>query len=137
MKKRRYIYALAASLILGSITLTSLSACGESQTQESSKKIVVTGTKNGKVGDQIQLSAQVIGDENAKVTWESLDVAVASVDQNGLVTLNNQGTALIQASYGNIKSSVVNITCYGTSEVVKQLSIVSLPSTLTYKTGAT
>lgn len=137
MKKRRYIYALAASLILGSITLTSLSACGESQTQESSKKIIVTGTKNGKVGDQIQLSAQVIGDENAKVTWESLDVAVASVDQNGLVTLNNQGTALIQASYGNIKSSVVNITCYGTSEVVKQLSIVSLPSTLTYKTGAT
>lgn len=142
MKKRRHIYALATSLILGSFTITSLSACGSQESKPSSQntKIVITGNRNGKVGDKIQLSAQVFGGpENPSIIRTSLDVSIASVDGNGEVTLLSQGTALIQASlkdYEDVKSSVINITCYGNVEVTKELRITSAPSITRYKVGS-
>ncbi len=139
MKKRRHIYALATSLILGSFVATTLSACGTSENYDNAK-IVVTGNKNGKVGDKIKLEAQVFnGPNNAQIVWTSLDVAIATVDANGEVTLLNQGTALIQASLKDnsaIKSSVISISCYGENEATKELRVVSLPTTTRYKVGS-
>lgn len=140
MKRRKFIYALATSLILGSFTLTTLSGCGGNDpVQEPTKeyKIIVTGNKNGQVGDKIQLQAQVIGaEEGATVTWESLDVAVATVSETGEVTLLSQGTALIQATYKETKSSIIYMTCYGKNELSKELKVISLPSVTAYKLGS-
>ena len=139
MKKRRHIYALATSLILGSFTLSSLSGCGNTQSTTNAK-IVVTGNKNGKVGEKIKLSAQVFGNINEPtILWESLDVSIATVDQTGEVTLVSEGTALIQASiegHEEIKSSVITMACYGEAEVTKELRIASLPSVTRYKLGS-
>lgn len=58
---------------------------------------------SGQVGDTVKLNAVITpnGVRNALVTWYSSDEAVASVTQNGVVTLKSTGTAVITASAGN------------------------------------
>ena len=57
-------------------------------------------TANLIVGQQVQLSATVLPTTASyqNVAWKSLNEAVATVDENGLVTAVSSGTAYIQAS---------------------------------------
>lgn len=137
-KKGKCAVALASLIILGSSVLA-LSSCSCSSTVETSDaKVVITGGKNGYVGDKIQLTAQVFGLENKDVNWTSSDTGLATVDENGLVTLLGAGTIKITASSKvdpNIKSSALTINSFSTEGGTKQLEITSLPSKTSYKVG--
>lgn len=62
--------------------------------------IEITGTKTGKVDEQIQLTANIVPSfvENTGVTWSSNDETLATVDENGKVTLKSVGTVTITAT---------------------------------------
>lgn len=134
MKKRKTALLAFSLLTLGAFGASSLSSCGSSNTSESEIKVIVTGGRNGNVGETVQLNAQVLGDSTNSVTWESSDVSVASVDANGLVTLIRSGSAQITATSTadpSKKSSPVQITVYESGE--KRLEIASLPTKTNYK----
>lgn len=58
--------------------------------------------------DTLQLSATA--SDNGKVTWYSDNSTVASVDENGLVTANKEGTAIITAERGRAGSDSCTVT---------------------------
>ena len=135
MKKRKtalLAFSLLTLTILGTSTLT---ACGDSASQIS--QVIVQGVKNGRVGDSIQLSAIVIGDELNSVTWSSSDTNVATVDANGLVKLINTGSVQITATSvldSNVKSSPAHITVLAEGDELR-LEVASLPTKTKYKLG--
>ena len=117
MKKRKFILPLTAFALLLSF---GLAACngggnnngGESQSQQQSsgqqEKITITAAegKNKLIkGETVQLTASVAG-----VTWESKNVEVATVDQNGLVTAIGKGTTSISATKEGYKGGSLSIT---------------------------
>lgn len=137
MKKRKTALLAFSLLTLSAFGVSSLSSCGSTNASESEIKVIVTGPStgtNGNVGDTVQLNAQVIGDESNSVTWESSDISIATVDENGLVTLLRSGSAQITATSTldtSKKSSPVHITVYESGE--KRLEIASLPTKTNYK----
>lgn len=62
-------------------------------------KIEIEGDKTGKIGEQIILSARIIPEfvENKGVIWSSNDENLATVNENGKVTLIKEGTVTITA----------------------------------------
>lgn len=141
MRKKGLIFTLSASLILG-VSALGLASCGggNEPSVDSSKKIAISGADNGYIGDTIQLVANVFGLDETGVTWSSSNESVATVDENGLVTLVGVGSAGIKAtstSDTSVSSSQVQIYCYEKGTETKALSIVSMPTTTKYKTGAT
>ena len=85
MKKRKTALLAFSLLTLTGIGITTLASCGGSN-EITTRTVAIQGAKNGKVGDKIQLSALVFGVNDNSVTWESSDVAIASVDADGLVS---------------------------------------------------
>ena len=63
---------------------------------------------NLKVGETIQLEATVLPTTTTEksIIWSSSDESIASVDANGLVTANKEGTAEIIAKVGSKEASV-------------------------------
>jgi len=101
-------------------------------------KVIVTGAKNGIVGDTVQLQAIVVGDDTNSVTWEVDNPLYASVNANGLVTLEAKGTITVIARSKLDKtktSSPVEIQIYAANTVTKSLEIVNLPNKTKYKVG--
>ena len=114
MKKKLLRSLVAFSLLLG-FGLTACNGGGgndkSSGSQQSSsaaqEKITITAAegKNKLLkGETVQLTASVPG-----VTWESKNAAVASVDQNGLVTALSKGTASISATKEGYKGGSISI----------------------------
>lgn len=135
MKKRKTVLLAFSLLTLTTLGTTVLSSCGESAPQVSN--VVIQGAKNGRVGDSIQLSAIVIGDSTNSVTWSSSDSAIATVDNNGLVTLLRTGSVEITATSTldqSIKSSPAHITVISDGDEMR-LEIASLPTKTKYKIG--
>ena len=137
MKKRKtaiLAFSLLTLTALGATTLASCS-CGENNQVTN---VVVQGVKNGRIGDKIQLEAMVIGDSTNAVTWSSSNETVATVDQNGLVSLLSKGTVEIVATSvlnNSISSSPAHITVISEGEL--RLEIQSLPTKVKYKIGDT
>lgn len=77
----------------------------------------------GKEGEQIQINATILPEDatNKALTWSSSDESVAIVDDNGLVSLLKEGTAIITASATD--ESGVAATC--NISVLKPLVFVS------------
>ena len=137
MRKRKTVLLAFSLLTLTTLGTSTLISCGEATPQVS--KVIVQGVKNGRIGDTIQLSAIVIGDETNSVTWSSSDVAIATVDSNGLVTLKNSGSVEITATSTldqTIKSSPAHITVISGEDELR-LEIASLPTKTKYKLGET
>ena len=106
-----------------------------------SKKIIV--------GDVLNLKATVISNlsnANSLVKWNSSNVAVATVNSNGIVSAKKSGTATITAFIGNIKAKSIitviekegnmDITCpgieYDSSGNNITMKIMPTPSVKTY-----
>ncbi len=135
MKKRKTALLAFSLLTLTTLGTSTLTACGDSASQIS--QVIVQGVKNGRVGDSIQLSAIVIGDELNSVTWSSSDTNVATVDANGLVKLINTGSVQITATSvldSNVKSSPAHITVLAEGDELR-LEVASLPTKTKYKLG--
>ena len=98
--------------------------------------IVISGNKNIKVGETLQLSAAVRPDKaNQSVKWESSKPEVATVDQKGLVTANKTRGGTTTITVTSTENSQVSETC---EVVVEDIAIQSLElnkSTLTLKVG--
>ena len=136
MKKRKTALLAFSLLTLTGIGITTLASCGGSN-EITTRTVAIQGAKNGKVGDKIQLSALVFGVNDNSVTWESSDVAIASVDADGLVTLLSAGSVEITATSvadSTIKSSPAHITVISESDEFR-LEIASLPTKTKYKFG--
>ena len=101
------------------------------------------------VGSTITLKADVksnLSNANSLVKWSSSNVAVASVNNKGVVTAKKSGTATITASIGNMSAKSVvtvieqgedmSITCpgieYSTSGDNITMKIMPTPSVKTY-----
>lgn len=54
--------------------------------------------------------------DNTKVTWESFDEAIATVDENGMVTAVGNGGTIIRASIGGLKASCIVTVRQGQTE---------------------
>ena len=115
MKKKLLRSLVAFSLLLG-FGLTACNGGGEESKQSqpasssaaAQEKITITAAegKNKLLkGETVQLTASVAG-----VAWESKNAAVASVDQNGLVTALSKGTASISATKDGYKGGSISIT---------------------------
>ena len=135
MKKRK-----TALLAFSLITLTTLGGCGLTSCGggevSTVSTVVITGVKNGVVGDTIQLSATVFGTSSNEVTWKSSDVAIATVSDSGLVTLVSGGSVTITATSKenpDITSSPAHISVFEDGEM--HLEVSSLPTKTKYKVG--
>lgn len=135
MKKGRInaVVALTSALCFGLIT-TSLVSCGCERTDDQ-YKLVVTGGRNGYVGETVQLSCQVYGDSDQSVSWSSSNSEVATVSSEGLVTFVSVGTVQITASKDGSQSSPLTLKVYDRAEGTLKLELTSSPSRLAYKTG--
>ncbi len=91
---------------------------------------IIDGIRTVKIGDNIQLTAQILPEDtyNKDVTWTSSNPAVVSVDANGLVTGESTGTATITATStdGNFPASTA-ITSQ-VNDVVEPITGINLPS---------
>ena len=81
----------------------------------------------GKEGDQIQISATLLPENatNKTLIWSSSDENVATVDNNGLVSLLKEGTAIITASTsdGSGETATCNISVLKREVLVSSISL--------------
>lgn len=103
----------------GVVTITASTDSGKTATCELTtrdalvplKKIALNyGDYRAKIGDSIQLEAQITPDNatNAKITWSSSNPSVATVSASGFVTAKAKGLAIISAK----ADSGLIATCY-------------------------
>lgn len=111
-------YALAMAAL-------SLVACNKKNDVTVEKVAVTPATASVKVGETAQLSAVVTPEGAATITWESSNLAVATVDDKGLVSAIAKGEAYITAKAGN-KSAFCALTVYEEGQTVVTLDQLSL-----------
>ena len=138
MMNRKKTVLLAVSLItFAMISSTGLTSCGGSETIDANlyKPRIVVGDSNGwgRVGDTIQLTAVVQGDNDNAVTWATLDASVATVDSSGLVTLVGVGTCNIEATSVKDPTKKTATQINVSDKLENRLVIYSQPSKVKYK----
>lgn len=138
MMKRKKTVLLAVSLLtFAMISSTGLTSCGGSETIDANlyKPRIVVGDSNGRgrVGDTIQLTAVVQGDNDNAVTWATLDASVATVDSSGLVTLVGVGTCNIEATSVKDPTKKTATQINVSDKLENRLVIYSQPSKVKYK----
>ena len=106
---------LVTAVAEGDVTISA--ACGEvsGSVDIHVKKLIIPATSltldkteiTATLGESVQLTATV-GPENATdktVAWSSSDVTIATVDENGLVTIVGIGDAVITAKCGDLEAT--------------------------------
>ncbi len=97
------IYVIGGSYIYGT-DLYSMEAYGAASSSSTNKLKVVL-----EINENLQLSVDDNLSENTGVTWVSSNSAVASVDENGMVTALASGNATITVSDGASYSEFINV----------------------------
>jgi len=85
------------------------------------------------IGDETQLGATVTGTSTTQ-TWQSSNAAVATVDDNGLVTAHSSGTAVVTITVTNAEGKTSSAQCTisvlaqgGDSEYEQKIALWSIP----------
>ena len=95
---------LALTLLSGAMLVgTCLTGCGEETPNpdpavDKVTGVAIAGPFSVKIGEKITLTADCLGSEDDRVTWESLNPSVATIDSNGVVKGVSLGTATIKAT---------------------------------------
>lgn len=97
---------LALTLLSGAMLVgTCLTGCGEETPNPNPDPVVdkvtgvaIAGPLSVRLGQTITLTADCLGSEDDRVTWESLNTSVATIDSNGVVKGVSVGTATIKAT---------------------------------------
>lgn len=139
MKRKKMVLLAVSLLTFAMISSTGLTSCGGSETVDANlyKPRIVVGDSNGwgRVGDTIQLTAVVQGDNDNAVTWATLDASVATVDSSGLVTLVGVGTCNIEATSVKDPTKKTATQINVSDKLENRLVIYSQPSKVKYKIG--
>ena len=139
MKRKKTVLLAVSLLTFAMISSTGLTSCGGSETIDANlyKPRIVVGDSNGwgRVGDTIQLTAIVQGDNDNAVTWATLDASVATVDSSGLVTLVGVGTCNIEATSVKDPTKKTATQINVSDKLENRLVIYSQPSKIKYKIG--
>ena len=126
-KMRKSFKMLVLVLMLG--LLVAVVGCSK----PSITKITLSGDDSGVVGGTITLTATIEPtDAKGTLTWESSNTAVATVDNNGVVTLLANGETTITVSCGEVSDSK-KITV---NDAVKRVSVTG-PTVVTVGQEAT
>ena len=118
------------TLLAAGTVIISASADGITKTHEIAinpvhipvTSIEISGDNNGYIGDEITLSAIVLPNNatNKTITWTVNNHALATINQNGVVTLLSAGTVIISASADGITKTheiVINKTNHSNNEI--------------------
>lgn len=95
---------LALTLLSGAMLVgTCLTGCGEETPNpdpvvDKVTGVAIAGPLSVRLGQTITLTADCLGSEDDRVTWESLNTSVATIDSNGVVKGVSVGTATIKAT---------------------------------------
>ena len=137
MKRKKTVLLAVSLLTFAMISSTGLTSCGGSETIDANlyKPRIVVGDSNGwgRVGDTIQLTAVVQGDNDNAVTWATLDASVATVDSSGLVSLVGVGTCNIEATSVKDPTKKTATQINVSDKLENRLVIYSQPSKVKYK----
>ena len=137
MKRKKTVLLAVSLLTFAMISSTGLTSCGGSETIDANlyKPRIVVGDSNGwgRVGDTIQLTAVVQGDNDNAVTWATRDASVATVDSSGLVTLVGVGTCNIEATSVKDPTKKTATQINVSDKLENRLVIYSQPSKVKYK----
>ena len=117
--KTNKLFALA-------IAMLSLVACNPDTNEVTVEKVVIDpAMATIKVNDTKQLTATVTPEGAGTVAWESSNLAVATVDDKGLVTAVAKGEAYITATAGG-KTGMCSVTVFEEGQTVVTLDKPSL-----------
>ncbi|WP_305418196.1 Ig-like domain-containing protein [Photobacterium leiognathi] len=92
-------------------------------------------------GGQLSLAAEGIYSDGStspltnEVTWHSSDVDIAQIDDKGILTGVNTGTAEVKASYEGIESNIINVTITDAILTSMNISVKSLSSDASIYSG--
>ena len=129
MKKGKWLVVLMAIMMVFSLGIFACTpATPGPGTGPSTQPSITLNQSNANLDlyDQIQLTATTTG-VTGTVTWSSNNASVASVDNNGLVTTNAEGSATITATAGELSATcTVNVTNSYTAPVLEVLSNVGI-----------
>lgn len=90
-----------------------------------------TVVKNGKVQLDLQVTVEPEEADPGAVTWESSNEAVAAVDESGMVTAVEAGTAVITASCGGVTAScTVTVYLTATDITMQEQAMVGVGGTV-------
>ena len=95
---------LALTLLSGAMLVgTCLTGCGEETPNpdpvvDKVTGVAIAGPLSVRLGGTITLTADCLGSKDDRVTWESLNTSVATIDSNGVVRGVSLGTATIKAT---------------------------------------
>ena len=87
-------------LLLAGLFTIGLAACGTETVTETvdAPRVTIDGPYSVLIGENITLTADTLGDDDASYTWTSADAEVATVDADGVVTGVAAGEVMIQAT---------------------------------------
>ena len=90
--------------------------------------VSVSGEKDLELNETVQLSVEVLpaNASSKKVEWKSSDSAIASVDQNGLVTAHKAGTVTITATSTLTTSKSATVTIKVNGEQVPDVDVTKV-----------
>lgn len=115
MKKGKMLLAFCGLLITGfiAVSCSPQTSSTSSSSLTSPTQLVIGGPKSCKVGEQITLVADIIGDDEDEVIWSSLTPEILSINDNGVVTglMVGKGKVKAESSQYNLQAEYeINVT---------------------------
>ena len=94
---KKLIITLNILLILFITGCTTASGNSKPQTLEIVKDSTIIDELDCYVGDEVELNTKISDDSQEQIIWESSNPSIASVDEDGKVTVHKKGTVIISA----------------------------------------